>query len=124
MGAKPALVPYPTRRKTKASFIGPGESRSAEPSRTVQSRVSSAANPSSRAEAATRRVPMKAKATPTEHTTRYFHIASKDRGVTWAHTRKAVRRVVASMLTHIKPRLLHRSTETIAVPEPNHRAPN
>jgi len=51
-------------------------------------------------------------------------MASRDRGVMCTQIKKAVSKVVASMPTHMKPRLLQSNTEAIAATEPNHRAPN
>ena len=104
--------------------MGPGARSAADSRSRVQSIISEASSPSRCAEAATRSVPTNAKATPTEQTTRYFHMASSDSGVTWTQIKKAVSSVVASMPTHISPRLLESSTAVIAAAEPNHSAPN
>ena len=58
------------------------------------------------AEAATISVPRKANATPIEQIIRYFHIASSDAGLTGMQIRNAVKSVVASIPTHMMPRLL------------------
>jgi len=66
---------------------------------------------------------MNAKAIPTEQMIRYFHIASSDRRLGWSEIRKAVSSVVASMPTHMMPRLLDISTSSIAVWAPSHSTP-
>ncbi len=66
---------------------------------------------------------MKAKAIPTEQMIRYFHIASSDRRLGCSDIRKALSSVVASIPTHMMPRLLDTRTSIIAVSEPSHSAP-
>ena len=66
---------------------------------------------------------MKAKAIPIEQMIRYFHIASSDRPVGWSEIRKAVSSVVASIPTHMTPRLCDTSTSSIAASAPSHSAP-
>jgi hypothetical protein len=76
------------------------------------------------AAAAASSVPMKAKATPTELITRYFHIASSDSFERCWQMRNAVRSVTASMPTHIRPRLLDTSVRPMAAREPHQRLAN
>ena len=92
--------------------------------RCVQSSISGPLRCAGRAAAATSSVPMNAKATPTEHMMRYFQVASSDAADTCVQIRNAVSSVVASMPTHIIPRLLETSTSDIAASDPIHSAPN
>ena len=69
-------------------------------------------------------VPMNANATPTEQMIRYFHIASSDcRRRMQRRSGRRVTSVVASMPTHMMPRLFDTSTSIIAASAPNHSAP-
>ncbi len=90
----------------------------------VQRSISIGSRPRRLAEEATSRVPMNANATPTEQTMRYFHMASRDSGVTCTQIRKAVSRVVASMPTHMTPMLFESRTRLSAASAPHHRPPN
>ncbi len=74
-------------------------------------------------EAPTSSVPMNANATPTEQMMRYFHIASSEAGERCRQMRNAVTSVVASMPTHMMPRLFEISTSVMAASAPNHSAP-
>ena len=66
---------------------------------------------------------MKAKAIPIEQMIRYFHIASSESRLGCSEIRKALSSVVASMPTHMIPRLFDTRTSIIAASEPSHSAP-
>ena len=114
-------MPYPTTKKRNPAFRSMG----LREGRTVRSSVRSNTSVPLRrvppADAATSRVPVKAMAIPTEHMRRYFHMASKAPGVGWMQIRKAVRRVVDSIPTQRRPRLLEIKAKTRAPKDPNQR---
>jgi len=66
---------------------------------------------------------MKAKAMPIEQMIRYFHIASSDNPLGCSEIKKAVSNVVASMPTHMMPRLFDSSTSSIAPWAPSQSVP-
>src|SRR5216683_7975274 len=109
--------------KMKANLISVGSSFTSAEDSLVQNNASAGTPPADWIDAAAKIVPMKAKAIPTEQMIRYFHIASSDKRLGCSDIRKALNSVVASIPTHMMPRLFDTSTSIIAVSEPSQRAP-
>src|SRR5947207_11654134 len=107
----------------KANFLKVGSSCASLDASRVQNSASAPTVPPDWIDAAASKVPMKAKAIPIEQMIRYFHIASSDSRVGYSEIRKALSNVVASMPTHMMPRLLDIRTSSIAASEPSHSAP-
>src|SRR6266567_5155199 len=110
--------------KMKENRISVGSSCTSADDSLVQNKASAGTPPADWIEAAAKIVPMKAKAIPTEQMIRYFHIASSDRRVGCSDIRKALSSVVASIPTHMMPRLFDTRTSIIAESEPSQSAPN
>src|SRR2546425_13127561 len=91
--------------KMKANFISVGSSFTSAEDSLVQNRASAGTPPADWIDAAAKIVPMKANAIPTEQMIRYFHIASSDRRVGCSDIRNALNSVVASLPTHLTPRM-------------------
>ena len=96
---------------------GGSRRRSAAGMRGVRSRPSTL-----EAAAARKYVPSSATAMPTEHTSRYFHVASSDRALRWRPTRGALTSVVASTATHSRPACRLRHTRVMAARNPGRQA--
>src|SRR6266581_5899324 len=109
--------------KMKANRISVGSRWTSAEDSLVQNNASAGTPPADWIDAAAKIVPMKAKAIPTEQMIRYFHIASSDSLLGCSEIRKALNSVVASIPTHMMPRLLETRTSIIAVSEPSQRAP-
>src|ERR1051325_9697559 len=58
--------------------------------------------------------PSSARAMPTEPMSRYFQVASSERGLWLKYSMGAVANVAASIATHIRPRWCDRTTSVIA----------
>jgi hypothetical protein len=109
--------------KMNANFIRSVRSCTSAEASLVQNNASAGTPPAVCTDAAAKIVPIKAKAIPTEQMIRYFHIASNERRLGCSDIRKALKRVVASIPTHMMPRLLETRTSIIAVSEPSQSAP-
>src|SRR5262249_29555083 len=81
-GASPILVPYPTRKKRNAASTQGTWSRAADRTRSATVKAVGALPPWEAA-TASRKLPSKAKAIPTEQISRYFQVASSERWCRW-----------------------------------------
>ena len=97
MGARPILVPYPTRRNAKPPLSHRSWSSGAWAARPWKVRGRSRVRGSKAAATAKAVLPIRARAMPTEQMRRYFQAASTERGERWKAIRGALARVVASM---------------------------
>ena len=105
VGASPALVPKPTSRNTNASRATCGCSAAAASRSAVQCSATLMSAPVAAKSTYASTVPVNARAMPTDPMRRYFHDASTDALVPCKGIRSADVTVVASMATHITPRL-------------------
>src|SRR5258705_10130873 len=105
IGASPALVPKPTSRNTNASRATCGCSAVAAARNDVQCSATLMSAPVVAKSTYASTVPVKASAMPTDPMRRYFQEASTDAFVRRSGMSSADVTVVASMATHITPRL-------------------
>ncbi|SRR5258706_7261549 len=124
MGASPALVPNPTKTNRNPTRSVAGSRREADARSVVHNIPSEPDRCNGLADAATNSVPMKANAIPTEQSMRYFHMASSDARERCSGIKRAVTKVVASIPTHINPRLFATSASDIVAREPSQSEEN